>query len=62
MFMNIDNQISRLAKKLPDVQGLPQMAAALNSLTGEATVIDDLGPSGALGTSNDIDDDEVDLS
>lgn len=58
--MNIDNQISRLVKKLPAGEGLPQMADALNKLMN-STVIEDLSPSAVLGASHDADEDEVDL-
>ena len=58
MYMNIDNQISRLAKKLP-ADGVQQMAAALVAVTGERS---GGNPFAAVNAgANDPEDDE-DLS
>lgn len=62
VFMNIDNQISRLAKQLPNGKGLQHMATVLEGLMGtthlkeRSTTTDDRTQPGATN------DDELDLS
>lgn len=62
VFMNIDNQISRLAKQLPASEGLLPMAAALSGLMRDSPVVDQTIGSGGLGVSDDANEDELDLS